>query len=456
MNEGMAVARQVLAAVGIRFPRTTLGTVVVYLWFRCLLWFRGLGYVPRSETDVPPEQLVRIDICRSMGDIASYANMILGALFHTRGLLLALRSGEVSRVAHALSVESSHLGANGPRVWARTRRVMELAREAAERAGTPAAQGEWLTYVGGGYAFSLHYREAIEHLQRGIATLRGQVPGSTWEVTAARFFLINAYHYTCRYTEQRAEQEAALKDALARGDAYAALTMRVGALNRIWWMGGDPARSRRELAEAERSWPRPAGSFDLLHLHLLVAHTYVDLYEGHGRAGIERVVASWPALERSLALVLEPLRLEALTMRARMALCAASQSAAPDRERWLRDAEKTMTRLPDRRRPTDRWALNSIRVGIAAMRGRDEEVLQLLEALAREEAEEGWVVRQLALWVLGHRRGDIEGKGQVERAKAALAARGVAPDERLFGVLFPGLPPLGASGVSAGVGAHRR
>ena len=70
-------------------------------------------------------------------------------------------------------------------------------------------------------------------------------PGSIWEVTTSQFFLFVSLYYSCRYRELRERHEIALKDAVERGDHYGAVTFRIGVLNRIWWLGGDPAQVHR-------------------------------------------------------------------------------------------------------------------------------------------------------------------------------------------------------------------
>ncbi len=438
MVRGMAVTRAVLALVGMRLPRTRFGAIVTYLWYRFVLLVRGFDYVARDESQIPPEELMRVDVCGSVSDTAAYADALRGSIFHTRFLLLALRAGEASRITRALAAECTYLAASGSKKWARTQRMIERAREASERAGTPKARAMMLAFEGSAYCFNLRYAAAIERIEAGIALFREQVPGSAWEVTISRFFLFNAYHYSCRFLEQRTQQEAALKDALARGDTYASVMFRVGVLNRIWWMSADPERSRRELAEAVRDWPA-TGAFDLIHFHQLVGHAYIDIYEGKGGAAYARALHDWPALRRSLLLSLEPLRLEAMTLRARAALSAATDPNRTDRDVLVRDAERALQSCRAADTPTNRWALLSIRVGIAALKGQTEEVTRLLQHLEKDEADEAWTTRQLARWVLGAKRGGIEGSAQVRGAKEALLSRGVVPDERLLGVLFPGL-----------------
>ncbi len=374
MARGIEVSRTVLGAVGMRLPQTTLGAVVALLWFRFLLRLRGLDFTPLDESRIAPEDILRLDACSSVADTLAYADALRGAVFHTRHLLLALRLGETRRIARALGAECAYLAARGSKTWARTQRVIARAHEVGERAGTPEARASVLAFTGPAYVVNMRYATAIDELQKAITIFREQVPGSVWEVTTLRFFLFMAYNYLSRFGEQRAQQEAALKDALERGDRYAAVMLRIGVLNRIWWMAGDPARARRELDAAVRDWPTGSGAFDMIHFHQLIGYGYIELYEGSGVEAYARVQAAWPVLRRAFLLHLEPIRLEVCSLRARAALSAALDPKCTDREPLVRDAERSLRELEGLDVPMIRWVVRSIKVGIAALRNRPDEV----------------------------------------------------------------------------------
>ena len=93
---------------------------------------------------------------------------------------------------------------------------------------------------------------------------------------------------------------------------------RIGVLNRIWWMGGDPQRARRELDDAVRGWKMAgSGAFDMIDFQSQpTGYAYIDLYEGNGASAYARVRSTWPVLRRSLLLHFEPIRLEVFALRA--------------------------------------------------------------------------------------------------------------------------------------------
>ena len=294
---------------------------------------------------------------------------------------------------------------------------------------------------------NLRFAGAIERLERAIEIFRERCPGTAWEVTTSQFFLFVALYYSCRYRELRERHEIALKDAVERGDHYGAVTLRIGVLNRIWWLGGDPARARRELDAARQVWPSSQSSeqgYHVIHFHLAVAECYVDLFEGEWERAHRHAVSQGPALRRSFLLHAAALRLEwlGLTLRTSIAAAAAVGDARPaERDALLREAEGYIGRYgASIDHPLNRPMILSARASIAATRGDLGKARALIERMAAApDSEEGWVSRECARWILGRLRGEVEGGAQVRAAEEQLASRGVAPDRRAPLVLFPGL-----------------
>ena len=441
IKRGTEATRAVLASVGLSFPKTMLGAVVALLFYRLVLALRGFAHTSRDESDIAPNELTRLDICWSVSFTLPYADALRGAVFQALHVLLALRAGEPFRVSRALSTESAYLGTFGAGGWLRTERMIAKSFEAAERTGSPYARGMALATSGIAYCMNLRFAGSIERLERAIQIFREKCPGSAWEVTTAQFFQFVAMSYSGRFRELRAQHEAALLDAVERGDQYGAVMLRVGVLNRIWWVGGDPARARRELAEAARAWP--TDGYHVMHFHLIVGECYVDLYEGEWERAHARAMAEWPALRRSLLLKVDALRLEWLGVRLRTTIAAAAaigDDRKPEREALLRQAERALREYgPLLDHPVNRPTLLTVRASVAASRGKLDVARGLLERLAALDGEEAWVTREAARWALGRMRGGIEGGAQVRAAEAKFTAEGVSPDRRLILVLLPGL-----------------
>ena len=115
IDEGLAALRSVLARVGMRLPDTPGGALWSYLWRRWLLCRRGLGYRQRDASEISAADLTRVDVCWSATAGLSIVDTIRGADFQCRGLLLALRAGERSRIARSLAMHAADSSVDGLR-----------------------------------------------------------------------------------------------------------------------------------------------------------------------------------------------------------------------------------------------------------------------------------------------------------------------------------------------------
>src|SRR5206468_8414908 len=113
VDEGLTVLKALLARIGMRLARTPW-TAVVSLALRMLqVRLRGLWFREREESQIAPEELIRIDTCWSVASGLSMIDTIRGREFQMRHLLLALKAGEPYRVARALGNQAGFSGLSG-------------------------------------------------------------------------------------------------------------------------------------------------------------------------------------------------------------------------------------------------------------------------------------------------------------------------------------------------------
>ena len=141
VDEGLSVLRRVLDRVGMRFPITPRGALLSLLLRRAQLWIRGLEFRERAATEIPADDLIRIDTCWSVSNSLGLIDTIRGSDFQTRHLLLALRAGEPYRVARAIANEAGYGSVAGWPARERTRRLIDRSMALAERVGHPHARG---------------------------------------------------------------------------------------------------------------------------------------------------------------------------------------------------------------------------------------------------------------------------------------------------------------------------
>src|SRR6185369_8536469 len=92
-DEGLAVIRAVLDRIGMKMPETPRRALLSYLARRAQIKLRGLEFQERDASQVPTEDLLRIDVCWSVAMGLAVVDFIRGAYFQARHLLLALEAG---------------------------------------------------------------------------------------------------------------------------------------------------------------------------------------------------------------------------------------------------------------------------------------------------------------------------------------------------------------------------
>src|SRR5262249_13543006 len=128
-------------SVGMQLPRNPRQALIGLLLGRLRLWWRGLKFHERDASEVPPEDLNRVDVTWSTSTGLTMIDIVGGAYFQTQNLLLALRAGEPFRLARALAWEGGHSSNPGLSARGRTDQLLGMARDLAERLDSPHARG---------------------------------------------------------------------------------------------------------------------------------------------------------------------------------------------------------------------------------------------------------------------------------------------------------------------------
>ncbi|HKU37329.1 MAG TPA: protein kinase [Polyangiales bacterium] len=114
-EQGDALFEEVMAAAGIRAPRSEGKLVAAVLWERTLLSLRGLSFQRRSAAEISPAVLARIDLLEDLRIGSHNHDALRSALFGTQSLRLALDAGEPMRIARALCTVATFAASAGTR-----------------------------------------------------------------------------------------------------------------------------------------------------------------------------------------------------------------------------------------------------------------------------------------------------------------------------------------------------
>src|ERR1700677_249346 len=84
IEEGLAAARQVLAQVGMRLPKSPITGIIYLLAWRAFLWLRGLRFVERDASSISVSELERLDVCWTISSALGVVDTFRAAAFQAR------------------------------------------------------------------------------------------------------------------------------------------------------------------------------------------------------------------------------------------------------------------------------------------------------------------------------------------------------------------------------------
>jgi hypothetical protein len=402
---------------------------------RLRIRLRGLDFVERQVRQIPEAELFRIDICWAVAAGLGAVDLIRGADFHCRHLLLALRAGEPFRVARAMSFEAAQSASRGGSSRKRTLQIAQRAEELAQKVGHPHAIG-LATWASGVAAYLVgHWKKSADVCEQAAEILRDRCTGVTWELAIAQRFMLSALLYEGELAEVSRRVPVLLSAALEQGNLFAATDLRT-RMNLIWLAADDPDRARAEVIEALKAWPHEG--FHLQHYSSLLALVQIELYTGDAGVAWKHIQGQWKALEGSMLLRIQVLRIEAMHLQARAALASAATDPAVAPQR-IRVAETMARRIARERMP---WAdpfVTLIRAAIAHASNETGAARTLLT-----DAAERFDLADMHLYAAGARRrlGELtdgeRGTELIEEADAWMHHQKIANPERMARMLAPG------------------
>jgi len=437
IEEGLDLFRILLRHVGMTYPETNGQALRQLLFRRALLWWRGTTFRQREANQIPTEELTRIDVLWSVALVLSLVDPLRGMALYLQFSLLALRVGEPRRAALALGYIATHQAIRG---FARKACVETLLRQAetlAEQVKDPYTRALIDTKRGASALLLGQWKECCEVIERTETLLRTKCTGTAWELGACYHYRFTAMRWLGKWKRFSRELRPVLREARERGDLFTTTNLLIHS-GVIHLAADEPDKALQAVAEALTLWP--ARGFYLLHYHALWVEAETALYSGASTHAWELVEQRWPAVEQSLVLRIQVVRLTLLLLRARCALAAAAApgSAAPS---LLRAVERDVRLIERERTPRFDACARLIRAGMASLRGNVPEAVRLLG-----EAEEGFRAGDMALYAASaqYRRGRLlggdQGRELIESALETMADQEIRNPARLLNVFAPGFP----------------
>ena len=445
IDEGRKAIQKVLSSFGLRLANGPRRALLSFLIRRFQLWLRGLKFEERDVSEIPPDQILRIDICWAVAVGLSMVDSIRSSDFQTRHLMLALEAGEPYRIARATAMEAGFSALPGGAGVKRSGRYLELAEKLSKKVDHPHAIGLTILLAGVCAFLVGKWREAARLCEQAQQILRDKCTGVVWELTSADTFLLGSLMYLGEYAVISHSFVRLLAAAQERGNLYASTELRT-RMNFTWLVQDDPDKARKELTEAMQSWSHEG--FHRQHYNCLLAQTHIELYIGNGVAAYELVERQWRELERALLLRIQVLRIEAFFLKARTIL-----SAAGTDRRFLHRlpvAEKLADRISREKMPWSDGFVPLIRSGIANLRSNARQAAGFLT-----QAEQKFKAADMQYFALAARRqlgllsGSAEGGRLVAEADAWMTEQGIRNPARFTNMWAPGFSAPADAGTWA-------
>ncbi len=340
IDAGLAAMTESLRAYGFSMPKTPNACLRALLAQRVLLAHQHPDLTVFETRDASDEELARIDAVwnATLGTIMG--DHFLGALFHTYSLSLSLKTGDLFRIARALTMEAysaamldekheyvDHLLTKAEAIAKLTDHDYLAAFHTLTKAAILLFRGEW--------------KQARNLALRADYLLSMLPQDVSWERATAKINLRTTQSWVGLPGGSLQEIEATAANALSRGNLYAANAERTGNANLVWLIADNPQKARSQAQNAMREWSQK--DFYIQHHFDLIAMGNIELYVGDGIAAHAYFKDRWRPIQRSHMLRAAFVRILITDQFARTALgaiCCGNTSA-------LRDAKRAAATLND-------------------------------------------------------------------------------------------------------------
>lgn len=435
IDEGLRALEDIVESVGMRLAATPRRALWSLVRGRARLLLRGLDFEAKHAREIPGSTLSKVDVSFAAAEGLGFSDTIHGADFHVRSLRLALDCGEPRRVARALAGEVAFSSLGGTRTQRRTERVLLRLQDLADRIDDPAVRA-WPVGMRALAAFNVgQWRESYEGARRAEILFVEECVGMRYELATAYMYQTFALSMMGRLGEMNACFPVFVKDALERGDRYAATLLRASLGMHGPLARDDPAAAYRVIDDAMALWSNRG--FHLAHANALSARVHIDLYVGDGELAFTRVEEAWPAIERSLLLRSQIMHALLWHLRGRAAMAA---MAGGNRAGSRSLARSVRALAADRRVPYIGALRRYLQAGLTAARGNRERAVGLLRLAVAEARSADLGGHALAAQrALGALIGGDEGASLVEQVEERGRAEGLQVPAKMAEALCPGL-----------------
>ena len=380
LADGVREMRALLAELGLRYPRTTLGTIFSIVWLRIRVFFRGYAFVERAASDVPRDLLLLIDACWAVTKALGWIDPMRMQIFHSLGTLLALRAGEPYRLVRVLAIERVLLAVERPNATALHASFEERLGALVERANDAHARGldelgrGWVAYMLG------DFRDVQRTYGRSERIFRDECTGVPWEIMISTSGQLFAMTFTGDYDALLERAEPFANEAHEHGNLYVESSVRANSVAFARIVRGDTLGARREL---DATFGLPIDTLPLEFLLRAALDARIDLYEGRPEQAIAKLGALLSVARRSQLDRTRVVRVLLASLDALAVIAAAARGRFPvaAARRRARARLRVLRRTPG---PWAKASVSHVEACLAKLEGDVERSRGLLRAAVEE------------------------------------------------------------------------
>jgi hypothetical protein len=328
LADGMRIGKDLLEEVGLRFPNGDGTVLALLLWSRFRLRLQSFRRIQKNTETLTRAKAIRLDVCWTFSLGMSMVDVLRGAYFQAQYTLLALKSGEPSRVSLGLSAELAMGAIDNRRGLARTERTFRTAVQLAEDVGDYHALGFANSMRGVVSWLSGNWLDCYERNKLAGEIYREKCSGVLWELTTANAFVLSSLVFLGRWKEHALALPELAQQAEERGDKYGAVSLPLLAYGYVDYLAQDqPQEAHQMILRALSVWRDE--EFHLQHCDALFGQIETFLYEGDANRAYDLLERQWQRLKSSNLLEIGFNRIFATALRSRTALAAAILKDCP-------------------------------------------------------------------------------------------------------------------------------
>lgn len=436
--EGLKVLKDVLKQAGIHLAPDPRRAFLSVAWRLLWLRLRGTNFIERPELSISPKQKRMLDILWSVNIGLGVVDIVHADDFLLRFTLLALKTGDIKRVAQGLCMLAGQIAAIGSSHFGFSMRLLSKADVLARRSADPQTIGLTKMCKGVVHYFSGEWETARNQLTATEQHFLSSCHGVSWELATTRIFACYSLRMAGRLRELCERFDRYINDADRNGDHYLSTNLRTYHTI-VWLIRDDLDRARKDIEGILDAWPGDRYQFQ--HFTHLFARCEQALYTGRAEEAYQAILAENAIIRRSAMLKISAIRLEHGWLYARIALAMAEMAPLSERPRFLHQARKSVRFLQKADHQTGVAMEAAIEAGVCWLtpgKTREQGISALDRAVATAEAAGANLLAESGRRWLGEMIGNARGETMRARSNQWMVEQGVKNPAKLAYMIVPG------------------